>query len=227
RATRIRTVSTRIARSLTALGIAAEKVTVLPLPLELDTFLAVGKKRSYGTPTTHRFVFVGRLALEKNLTVLLQAFADLYKTHKNVSLELVGKGPEHDKLMAHVAQLGLEQVVKFTPWSEEVATILAGADTFVLPSRHEGHAIVLLEAMAAGLPVVTTDVGCVGELVHDSVQGQVVLPTAPAITEAMTRYVSDPALHRRHAGAAYQTAQTIAARQESYLTEWKVTLMGE
>ncbi|MEL6518681.1 MAG: glycosyltransferase [Pseudomonadota bacterium] len=139
---------------------------------------------------TH-LVFVGRLAPVKGLRVLLEAMGAL--SDPSIRLTIVGDGSERATLEAMAAPLG--DRVRFTGYlsQEEVAQILATANAFVLPSFAEGVPVVLMEAMAAGLPVMATRITGVPELVEDGVSGHLVTPGDPtALAQAITALAARP-----------------------------------
>src|SRR6266852_6782237 len=113
---------------------------------------------------------VGRLSKEKAQIVLLRAFKNLSETHGeiNARLVIVGDGPEREPLEAAAASLGLSDRVVFTGQVNNVQVYFAAADVLVNPSHSEGSPYVLLEAMAAGLPIVATAVGGVPEMVENN-----------------------------------------------------------
>jgi glycosyltransferase involved in cell wall biosynthesis len=140
-------------------------------------------------------VFVGRLAPVKGLRVLFEAIEHL-KTP--VRLTVVGDGPDRAHLEAAAALLGKR--VRFTGYlsQAEVAETLAAAQVVVLPSFAEGVPVMLMEAMAARLPVIATTVAGTGELVEDRVSGRLVPPgDAEALAAAITELAADPDLRRR------------------------------
>lgn len=121
-----------------------------------------------------RLIFVGRLSPVKGLRVLLTAFAAARETNPDLSLTIVGNGDDRPMLETLSAPFG--DAVKFTGAlnQSEVADALAQADALILPSFAEGLPVVLMEAMAAGKPVICTQVAGVRELVEDGVSGFVV-----------------------------------------------------
>jgi glycosyltransferase involved in cell wall biosynthesis len=142
---------------------------------------------------------VGRLAPEKGIDDLLRAFAAV-RSGMDASLLIAGDGPDRMKLEALAAELGIGDAVEFAGYTANVAEALARMDVFVLPSRSEGIPLALLEAMAAGLPVVAARVGGVPEVVADGETGVLVPPgDPPALAAAMADLLSDP-LRRREAG---------------------------
>ncbi len=162
--------------------------------------------------TGDRLLFVGRLAAVKGLLVLLDALAAARTTRPDLRLTLVGDGPDRPMLEARVRAMGLDAAVTFAGYKaqDEVAAALQAADALVLPSFAEGVPVVLMEAMAAELPVVATQVGGVGELVTDGETGLLVPPgDCAALANALLRVMTDEALRQRmgKAGRARVTAQ--------------------
>ena len=147
-----------------------------------------------------QLLFVGRLDAVKGVLVLFDAVAALIVGGAALRLTLVGDGPQRAELEAKAARLGISESVHFAGYRSqaEVRDHLAAADVFVLPSFAEGVPVSLMEAMAAQLPVVATNVGGVTELVHDGVNGLVVAPgDVDALGAALDRLVGDVDLRGR------------------------------
>ncbi|MEM9579113.1 MAG: glycosyltransferase family 4 protein [Pseudomonadota bacterium] len=125
-----------------------------------------------------RLLFVGRLAAVKGVPVLLEALREVQKTHPDTALTLIGDGPERAALQARAEQMTLTTPVTFAGYKSqsEVAEALAEADIFVLPSFAEGVPVVLMEAMAASVPVITSQIAGIPELVTDGIHGRLVFP---------------------------------------------------
>lgn len=98
----------------------------------------------------------GRMVHKKGFDLLIQAFAALRQAHPGARLVIGGDGPEKSSLHTLAETLGVQQAVQFPGWIEDTAGFLDQADLFVLPSRDEPFGIVVLEAMARGLPLVAT-----------------------------------------------------------------------
>jgi glycosyltransferase involved in cell wall biosynthesis len=146
------------------------------------------------TPVT--LLSVGRLRAPKDFLTLVRAMAALEPG--SAGLRIAGDGPERAALADEVARLGLESTVELLGTRTDVAELLAGADVFVLSSDSEGLPMSVLEAMAAGLPVVASAVGGVPEAVRDGETGTLVPPgDSAALAHALRRLVSDPALRDR------------------------------
>jgi glycosyltransferase involved in cell wall biosynthesis len=135
-------------------------------------------------------VWVGRLAAPKDPLTLVDALARLPRG--SFRALLVGDGPLRDEVAAAVEVAGLGESVTLAGEVLDLASVLASADLFVLASRSEGFPISVLEAMAAGLPVVASDVGGVGEAVIDGETGLLVPPgDAAALAEALSALLHD------------------------------------
>jgi|CZKI01.1.fsa_nt_gi glycosyltransferase involved in cell wall biosynthesis len=134
---------------------------------------------------------VGRLVSQKGYDILLAAFARLAASHGDVSLLVVGSGPAA-ALNAEAKVLGLNGRVVFAGERADVPALLPGLTLYVQPSRFEGMPNALMEAMAAGLPVVASAVDGITELINDGVDGWLVPPgDAATLAAVLTRILDD------------------------------------
>ncbi|WP_323765908.1 glycosyltransferase [Marinovum sp.] len=139
--------------------------------------------------------FVGRLAAVKGVPVLLEALSFLREELPELRVTLIGDGAERARLEQDAAALGLAEVVEFAGYrsQSEVAQALKDTDALVLPSFAEGVPVVLMEAMAAGRPVIATSVAGVSELVEHGESGFLVPPgDALKLAEAIRAVLADP-----------------------------------
>jgi colanic acid/amylovoran biosynthesis glycosyltransferase len=151
-----------------------------------------------------RLLYTGRLAAVKGLPILLESLAVLKATHPNVLLTVVGDGPDRAQLEQMTAQLGLTENVNFVGYQSQakVRQYMQETDVFVLPSFAEGVPVSLMEALAAGVPVVTTQIAGVSELVEDGISGYLVPPGNTALlAERIAALLANPQL-RVQFGAA-------------------------
>lgn len=171
---------------------------VVPNGIDVD-FWSAARPQAPGRQT---IVAVGRFERVKGFDVLIDAFAQLRRT-TNAELLLVGDGRERASLERRVAEAGLADAVSFAGLLDapDVRKAFQRATVHALPSRSEGHPLVVLEAMAAGLPVVATRVGGVPDLVTEETGTLVDPEDASALAGALRRYLADPARAAR-AGAA-------------------------
>lgn len=161
---------------LDSLGVAADRITIIPDPAlskPLIESLRARRGAVQGRDAGRRFVSVGRLTSQKNIALMLRAFQR--GAQEGDTLSVIGDGPERAKLEGLVRDLGLEGRVRFRGYLPEPAALLPSFDILLLSSDYEGVPAVILEALAAGLPIVATDCsrsmgallghGALGELV--------------------------------------------------------------
>jgi len=159
-------------------------------------------------------VTVGRLVPVKGHRFLLEAVARAQAAVPGLKLLCAGEGPEDKELLRLADRLGLGQHIRFLGFRNDIAEILSACDVFVLPSLNEGLGLVLLEAMASGLPIVATRVGGVPEVVHEKVTGLLVPPRAAgALCDAVV------SLFQRPEQMAQMGAKALARVQERFSIE--------
>jgi glycosyltransferase involved in cell wall biosynthesis len=180
-------------------------------------------RRKLGLTPDRRYVAnVARLHPVKDQATLVRAFSMVAATHAEVDLLLVGDGPERGRLQALVTEMGLVTRVNFLGVRSDVPDILRAADLFALTSVSEAASLTLLEAMAAGLPVVVTDVGGNPEIVRDGQEGLLVpRGDAEKTAAALLRLLRNP-------NEAESLGQAGARRvQERYRLERTIESYGE
>lgn len=147
-----------------------------------------------------RVAFVGRLDPVKGALLLIEAMAQVLKTHPDATLTLAGDGPSRAPAEARAKALGIDGAVHFAGFMTQgqVADLLANSDMLVLPSFAEGLPVVYMEALASRIPVVASRVAGVQELVEDGVTGYAIPPGDIAtLTDRIIRLMDDPAAARR------------------------------
>jgi glycosyltransferase involved in cell wall biosynthesis len=145
---------------------------------------------------------VGRLSPEKGFDVLVEAAAIMTAAHPEVGFALFGDGPQQSRLVRRIADLGLQQRFVLAGFRDDLDRFIPHFDLQVLPSYTEGLPNVVLESLAAGVPVVATRVGGTPEVVDDGVNGYLVPPgDARTLAERISSLV-DSADLRRRMGAA-------------------------
>ncbi len=167
-------------------------------------------------------LFVGRLAAVKGVPVLFDALKSVISQHPDVLLRLVGDGPERQHLETRATQMGLQDHVEFMGYKSQadVAEALSRTDIFVLPSFAEGVPVVLMEAMASQVPVITSRVAGVPELVADGVSGFLVPPGAVApLADALQTLLGDANLRAEMgtAGRAKVASDFVSAKEAEKL----------
>jgi glycosyltransferase involved in cell wall biosynthesis len=144
------------------------------------------------------FMTVANLRPEKGYDVLLEAAKAIADSNLPIRIAAVGRGPLSDALRARHVELGLGDRFQFLGQRDDVLQLLAGADAFVLASRHEGLPVALMEATSVGLPIVASRVGGVPQILEDEVDALLVPPgDAGFLAQALKRLASDPELRDR------------------------------
>ncbi len=135
-------------------GVLAEKMSKIDHFSPLEPVLPRPKEEN----TTIRLRALGRLVEKKGFDVLIDAFAELNKNDQQVyELRIGGSGSQQETLQAQIDRFGLGKKIKLVGWVDDVQEFLQDGDVFVLPSRDEPFGIVVIEAMAAGIAIVSTD----------------------------------------------------------------------
>jgi glycosyltransferase involved in cell wall biosynthesis len=193
-------VSETVRRELLGFGIGSpERMRVMPLGLDLDRFARSDAMRGLVraelglAPETPTVGIVARLVPIKAHEVFLEAAARLARRLPRVAFVVVGDGERRAELETAACRLELQGRVHFLGWRQDLDRIYADLDVVALTSRNEGSPVSLIEAMAAGRPVVATRVGGVPDLVEDGLTGTLVGPgDAGALAEAVAALLADP-----------------------------------
>lgn len=197
-----------VAENERRLGVAArtcrpEQTTVIHNAVDV----AAAPVASPGQGIPH-IVSVGRLKYPKDFATLLEAVALLGK--QALTLEIIGDGPDRPELEAMIDRLGLRARVVLSGQRGDVPSLLARSALFVLASNSEGLPISIIEAMAAGLPVVASDVGGVSELVVHGETGLLVPPgNHAALAHALESLLEDPELRRATGSSGRRRAEEL------------------
>ncbi|MCD6593180.1 glycosyltransferase family 4 protein [Candidatus Bathyarchaeota archaeon] len=176
-----------------------DKVTVIPNGVEVSTFnLNINReevKRRYGIKPNERIVlFIGRLVPQKGVDTLIKAAPLIIQRHRDARILIAGDGWSRTYLEELVKSMGLRDHVRFlgfiSDW--ELADLMVAADVLVVPSVYEPFGIVALEGMAAGTPVVATNIGGLSEIIEHDRTGVLVYPRNPeSIAWGVNRVLSD------------------------------------
>ena len=195
------------------LGFDGRKVHVVPNGIDRPRLLSREEARTQlGIPAEATVVgFVGRLTRQKAPDVMVEAFAAASRNRPDLQLVMVGSGPAQDDTRRHVERLGLTSRVKLLG-NVAGPPLMPAFDMFCLSSRYEAMPYVYLEALAAGLPIVSTRVGGATTSVKPYRNGLIVPPDdVPALAAALTSLADDPKLRRLFAAGSLEMSQRFTA----------------
>jgi len=170
--------------------ISSEVHTINP-GVDTDQFSPDGPTIETDGPTV---LFVGRFVPAKNLTLLVEAFADVVEHFPSAELMLIGDGPLRNRIEKRIRELGIQNRVRMPGYVDnaDLPQYYRSADVFVLSSRRENHPITLLEAMSCGTPVITPDIGAISDIVDNETNGLLYLPDSlDDLRESLKQLLSD------------------------------------
>ena len=158
-----------------------------------------------------RFISVGRLEPRKNQILALRAMPEVLRQVPNAKLILLGDGEDRAMLEGEANTLGVRDAIVFAGNQPKPEDYLAEADVYLITSHMEGLPLSVLEAMAAGLPVIATDVGGVADIVKDN--GVLIADDdLEALTREMLRFAGDPAAREQCGNASRELVKDFDAR---------------
>jgi glycosyltransferase involved in cell wall biosynthesis len=225
KAHKIRVVSQRIAESLKSFNLQTVP-SVLPIFVDIKHMLGA-KKQNMLLQFDTRILVASRLESEKDITTALTAFKRVVSIFPKTGLVIVGDGSERQHIESTIRELGLEQSVVLMPWQKDLASIQASVDIFLLTSQYEGYGLTLVEAALVNCPIVTTDVGIVGDILINE-KSALVSPVGDAlsIAERLVRLMKDKQLQQDLITEAYNAVRrNISTSKEEYLQKYKKTFI--
>ena len=215
RADRITTVSKETMKYVLRLGADKTKTQVIYNGVDADFFHPANKeesRRKLGLPENRKIIFsVRRLVYKNGLDTLLEAASHVAQNHPDALFVVAGKGPSRKLIETRIKELKIEDNVKLAGFVPDhlLPAYYGAADHFVLPSASgEGLPLVLLEAMACGLPVTATAVGGTPEILEHMKNGVLVPPINPkAMAEALSKLLSNERLGATLGAEARKTVE--------------------
>jgi len=220
----IAAISDGVRIALTQSGVDPARIVVIPSGIDLAPFEApfdrVATRARLGIADDEVLAIqVAALAPHKSQSTLLRAVALLRSRHPRLRVWIAGEGPLRSALEREHAALGLGESVRFLGFRDDVTDLLRAADLFVISSYLEGLGTSILDAMAAGLPVVGTRVGGIPEAVEEGATGLLVPPRDPqALGEALSAMAGSPDLRRRLGEAGRQRVRRFSAENTEQRT---------
>lgn len=200
------------------------KMSIVRMSVDAERYPMPATPRDHDGPL--RVLNVGRLVPEKGGPVLIDALAQLRERGIDFQARMIGGGDLHDSLAEQIERLGLADRIELVGpvGQDEILAHYHWADVFCLPSFQEGLPVVLMEALATGIPVVTTRIAGIGELVLDGVNGRLLSPgRADLVCDALAGLANDPELRDRMGRTGRQmvveefSVETNAKRQRDFM----------
>jgi len=238
----IRVVSDRIRKSLVssfppearlAKGgkFQVSRISVLPIFVDIEKIknapIKTDLRRKYNK-FGYIILMAGRLAKEKNIEMVFGALAVITKEYSSTGLVIVGEGAKKKRLINQAKRLGLENNIVFEDWTEDLASYYKTADLFVLSSNYEGYGRTVVEAMAAGCPVIMTDVGLAGDVVRDRFNAFVIpVKDRQKLYEDLRLLLVSPERGKDLIFAGEQTLRDFPTKEqylEQYKKSWEMCL---
>lgn len=199
-------VSVPVRDRLLEIGVPADKAVLLENGVDVERFGSLSRMES-GDPRG-RLGIVAALRPEKGHLVVLDALALLRERGLRPNLRIAGEGETRKAVAERIDRLGLGDQVRMLGFTEEPERVLAELDVALVPSLSEGFGMAVLEAQAAGVPVVASSTGGIPELVHDGASGLLVPPgDAAALASAIERLLDDEGLRGRLAAEGRRAAE--------------------
>lgn len=217
-------ISNGVRDTLVAAGVSTARVTVVADGIDLNKWSeASGRKtarREFGLDDNTQVVgSIAALTVEKGPADLLRAAARVLAVRSEVCFLVVGEGSLRPQMEKLAAELGIAGHVVFTGFRQDAADLLAMFDVFVMSSHSEGLGTSILEAQAAGVPVVATRAGGIPEIVADGANGLLVPPRSPELlADAILRMLTDDGLRRSCARAGRESVRGYDYRSMVYKT---------
>ncbi len=229
---RVTTVSDHVRLGLISRGVPEHRIATVysPVPLSEPVVHSTLREELGLSPDDVVVGCVAVMRAMKGHIDLINAMAPLMAARTGLHMVFVGSGsPTFEQVQAHIATLGLQNRIHLLGTRHDVPNLLAGFDLFALATRKEASGTVFVEAQAAGLPVIGTDVGGVSEMFQDGVTGILVpLDDQDALTAALQRLIDQPELRKTMgaAGLAYCresgnfSLEKLAERTEACYVRW-------
>jgi glycosyltransferase involved in cell wall biosynthesis len=207
-------------------GISPEKAIVIPNGIEVERFAGGSASLSGQIPPNATVIgMVGRLAAEKGFDRVIQVAPNFLERFPQSYFVLVGDGPKREELMHLTDRLGVKSRVLFAGRREDMPDVYRSFDMMVLPSLNEGMSMTVLEAMAAGVPVVASRVGAMPDFVDHGRTGLLVEPDDPDGTQhAIETLLGNPELRGRLSQAAQEwvaSHASVAITANQYLRHYQ------
>jgi glycosyltransferase involved in cell wall biosynthesis len=219
RAASVRVVSERVARAVENLGINRERITILPMYIDVKKFTSMSN-----TPAEHEksILMVGRLEKEKDHPTAFRAFARVLRTFPEARLFIAGEGSLRAQLVSQAQKHNIAHAVVFLGAVSDITSHLASAHVLLHTSRYEGFGAVIAEAALVGVPIVSTDVGIAGTVLKNEEHAYILpVDAVGKIADALVNTLSHPQRAHERALHAAGVVASLLLSSEEYVSKLK------
>ena len=225
----IRVVSDRIKESIVnKMNISEKNIEVLPIFLDISKIKYHKLKNNIRIkyPKFNFFILViCRLEKEKNITDIIDMMSNITREFPKTALIIIGDGREKENLLKKVYSLGIKDNVFFEGWSDDVLSYLKTGDVLVVNSAYEGYGMTIVEAVASGCPVITTDVGISREYIKDRINGYICpVGENPCIESKLKALIKDFRIYDEMKKNSRLEADNLISDKDQYLEHYRKIL---
>ncbi len=208
------TISNATYRECLNIELSESKLDIIPFGVDTSFYKPVNVVKN---KEIFQILSVGYLIERKGFTYLISSIKEVLKEHGNIKLNIVGSGPEEQKIKNHITNLNLEEHVEIISniSDEELLKMYNSSDLFVLPSivdsqgNTEGLGVVLIEAMACKLPVIGSNIGGIPDIVEDGVTGLLVpQKNVSELSKSINKIIENPDISERIAEKGYKMVKS-------------------
>jgi glycosyltransferase involved in cell wall biosynthesis len=222
----VRVVSERIKNSLIKSEVVKDwtKITVLPVFTDIEHIIKHKPNLNlHDKYPQFKFIILmaSRLSEEKNISLAVSAFREVNKRYPSAGLIIVGDGNEREKLIHQTTDYKLQSSVIFEPWSLDLISYYKTSDLFLSTSSYEGYGMTLIEAASSECPIVTTDVGIVGEIINEDNALVCGVGDSVCIAQKIILAIENRAIRELLVKDALKAVSRESVSKEEYLREYK------
>lgn len=227
----IRVVSNRIRDSLKKEMKLDVEPFVLPVWVPLNNIkgapIIVDLKKKY--PQFENIILMAsRITIEKNIKMAVKAMRNITKRFGKTGLIIVGDGPLKKNYELRIKNYGLENKIIMEPWSDELPSYYKTSDIFLNTSNYEGYGRTIVEALASGTPVITTDVGCASDVINNGKNG-IIIPVKgrKELESSLVEFLGDPDFRKKLKKGASEYVPDFKSKEdylEMYGRSWSECL---
>ena len=210
----IRVVSQRTEDALLGLGVSKDKIVRFPLevtltPSYIPPLSLRGGEVEHSSTRGSYFLLVARFVPIKRIDIAIHAFSLVVKSNPDLKLRIIGQGPLQQQIQNWINEFNMQNSVEVLPWTDDLAVQYQNALATLITSDREGFGMTAIESLSCGTPVIMTNVGCAGEVVHDGENGFIVpVGNVAELADRMTNTITNGSLESRNSNGSWDSLNT-------------------